>query len=87
MNYDGGTMGIAKIAVSIDEKQLKKIDFYVKKHVFKSRSQAFQESIKQTLEHLEHDRLAKECANLDPDFEQEMADMGLDEDLAAWPKS
>lgn len=31
---------------------------------------------KQTLAHLEHDRLAKECANLDPYFEQEMADMG-----------
>jgi metal-responsive CopG/Arc/MetJ family transcriptional regulator len=79
-------MSIAKVAVSIDEKQLKKIDFYVKRHVFKSRSQAFQISISRTLEHLEHDRLAKECAKLDIHFEQEMADIGLDEDLESWPK-
>jgi metal-responsive CopG/Arc/MetJ family transcriptional regulator len=79
-------MSIAKIAVSINEKQLKKIDFYVKKHVFKSRSQAFQISINQTLQQLESDRLAEECAKLNPHFEQEMADMGLDEDLTSWPK-
>jgi metal-responsive CopG/Arc/MetJ family transcriptional regulator len=79
-------MSIAKIAVSIDEKQLKKIDFYVKKHIFKNRSQAFQLSIGKTLEHLEHDRLARECAKLNVDAEQEMADMGLDEDLTSWPK-
>ncbi|EKD70304.1 MAG: hypothetical protein ACD_46C00575G0004 [uncultured bacterium] len=79
-------MSTAKIAVSIDDKQLKKIDFYVKKHVFKSRSQAFQISIRQTLEQLERGRLARECAKLDIDAEQEMADMGMDEDLEAWPK-
>lgn len=79
-------MSIAKIAVSIDEKQLKKIDFYVKNHVFKSRSQAFQISISQTLQHLEHERLAKECAKLEAHYEQEMADVGLDEDLESWPK-
>jgi hypothetical protein len=65
---------------------LKKIDFYVKKHVFKNRSQAFQLSINQTLDQLEHKRLANECAKLDINEEQEMADTGLDEDLATWPK-
>lgn len=77
---------MAKIAVSIDNKQLKKIDFYVKKKVFKNRSQAFQFSISETLEHLEQDRLAQECAKLDVHFEQEMADIGLHEDLDGWPK-
>jgi len=77
-------MSIAKIAVSIDEKQLKKIDFYVKKHVFKNRSQAFQISINRTLEQLEHDRLTRECAKLDPKEEQELADIGIDEDLESW---
>ena len=79
-------MSIAKIAVTVDEKQLKKIDFYVKKHVFKSRSQAFQISINQTLEKLEHTRLATECEKLNVQDEQELADMGLDEDLASWPE-
>lgn len=86
MNFPVVCVGIAKVAVSIDEKQLKKIDFYVKKHVFKSRSHAFQISISQTLQHLEHDRLATECAKLDVHEEQEMADVELDEDLESWPK-
>lgn len=79
-------MTTAKIAVSIDSKQLDKIDLYVKKKVFKSRSQAFQLSISQTLHQLEHTRLAKECAKLDAHFEQDMADVGLTEDLESWPK-
>ena len=79
-------MSIAKVAVSIDNKQLKKIDFYVKKHVFKSRSQAFQIAIEKALDQLEHQRLARECAKLDVDAEQDMADLGLGEDLDAWPK-
>lgn len=79
-------MSVAKIAVSIDDKQLKKIDFYVKKNIFKSRSQAFQIAISQTLEQLEHKRLARECAKLDIKSEQELADLGLDEDLESWPK-
>lgn len=79
-------MSMAKVAVSIDDKQLKKIDYYVKKRIFKNRSQAFQLSIEQTLEHLEHGRLAQECAKLDVHFEQDMADVGLDEDLKSWPK-
>jgi Arc/MetJ-type ribon-helix-helix transcriptional regulator len=86
MSIGRSKMTMAKIAVSIDDKQLKKIDFYVKNKVFKNRSQAFQQSINETLEHLEHGRLAKECAKLDAHFEQEMADLGLDEDMDEWPK-
>ena len=58
----------------------------MKKKIFKNRSQAFQQSISQVLEQLEHSRLARECAKLDVHFEQEMADADLEEDLKAWPK-
>ncbi len=34
---------------------------------------------------VEHDRLTQECAELDAHAEQDMADLGLKEDLAAWP--
>lgn len=78
-------MSIAKIAVSIDADQLKKIDFYVKKHVFKTRSEAFRIAINQTLDELEHNRLARECDKLQITEEQEMADIGLGEDLELWP--
>lgn len=76
---------MAKVAVSIENEQLKKIDFYVKKKVFKNRSQAFQISIAHILDDLEHNRLAEECEKLDVNFEQNMADIGLDEDLESWP--
>ncbi|HTM63158.1 MAG TPA: ribbon-helix-helix domain-containing protein [Gammaproteobacteria bacterium] len=79
-------MSVAKIAVSIDAEQLKKIDYYVKKHVFKTRSEAFRIAINQTLDELEHNRLARECSKLEISEEQEMADQGLEEDLGAWPK-
>lgn len=79
-------MNLAKIAISVDANQLKKIDFYVKQHVFKSRSQAFQMALAQTLERLDHSRLARECAKLDVSEEQALADLGLDEDLKSWPK-
>ena len=34
----------------------------------------------------ENDRFADECAKLDPKLEQAMAEEGLSEDFAAWPK-
>jgi len=79
-------MSVAKVAISIDGSQLEKIDHYIKKKVFKNRSQAFQMSIKKTLEKLEEDQLAQECEKLDPVYEQSLAEIGLSEDIKSWPK-
>ena len=38
------------------------------------------------IERLERDRLARECAKLDPAFEKTLAEEGLSEDLATWPE-
>jgi hypothetical protein len=37
------------------------------------------------LRRLEQDRLAQECAKLDPAFEKALAEEGLSEDAAVWP--
>jgi metal-responsive CopG/Arc/MetJ family transcriptional regulator len=79
-------MSVEKVTISIETRLLKKIDRYVKKEVFKSRSHAFQLAALLSLEYIEHDRLARECDKLDPQLEQEMANEGLDEDLKSWPK-
>jgi metal-responsive CopG/Arc/MetJ family transcriptional regulator len=79
-------MGAAKVAISIESKLLKKVDFYVKKGVFKNRSQAIQMAVNETLEHLEHKRLGDECAKLDIKAEQEMAENDFAEDMDEWPK-
>lgn len=79
-------MGTAKIAISIDQQQLKRLDYFIKSKVFKNRSQAIQKAVIVELNRLEHSRLAEECAKLDPTFEKNMAEEGLVEDIKEWPK-
>lgn len=80
-------MSTAKIAISIDSKLLNKIDSFVKKSVFKSRSQAVQIAVMQALEHLDKKRLAEESKKLDQKLEQAMADEYFShEDNKEWPE-
>ncbi len=78
-------MGKSKIAISLDESTLNRLDKLVQKQVFPSRSQAVQEAVEEKLARLERSRLAQECAKLDPEFEKAIAEEGLSEDLAEWP--
>jgi metal-responsive CopG/Arc/MetJ family transcriptional regulator len=79
-------MARAKVAVTLDAETLKKLDQLVRRKKFPSRSQAIQEAVEEKLERLERSRLARECAQLDPDFEKSMAEEGLSEELGSWPE-
>jgi len=79
-------MGRSKVAISLDERTLNRLDKLVQKRVFPSRSQAIEEAVAEKLGRLEKSRLAQECAKLDPAFEKALAEEGLSEDLAAWPE-
>ncbi|MBI2989267.1 MAG: ribbon-helix-helix protein, CopG family [Deltaproteobacteria bacterium] len=79
-------MGRSKVAISLDESTLDRLDKLVKKQVFPSRSQAVQEAVEEKLARLERSRLARECAKLDPAFEKALAEEGLSEDLSEWPE-
>ena len=79
-------MGRSKIAISLDESTLNRLDKLVQKQVFPNRSQAIQEAVAEKLARLERSRLAQECAKLDPAFEKALAEEGLSEDLAEWPE-
>ena len=79
-------MSTAKIAISIDSRLLKRIDELVKGKVFSNRSKAIQEAVKETIEKFDKTRLARECAKLDPVFEQIMADEDLAKNKEAWPE-
>ena len=57
----------------------------MKRKVFPSRSAAIQSALEADLERRERNRLAEECAKLDPQAEAEMADEGLSADLDSWP--
>jgi metal-responsive CopG/Arc/MetJ family transcriptional regulator len=79
-------MSRIKVAITIEEGLLAKVDALVRRKVFSNRSRAIQDAVQEKLERLERNRLAEECAKLDPSFEKAMADDGLSEELAAWQK-
>ena len=79
-------MARSKVAISLDESTLDRLDQLVKKEVFPNRSQAIEEAVVEKLARLERSRLAQECAKLDPAFEKALAEEGLSEDLAEWPE-
>jgi len=79
-------MGRSKVAISLDESILNRLDKLVQKQVFPNRSQAIEEAVAEKLARLERSRLAQECAKLDPAFEKALAEEGLSKDLAEWPE-
>ncbi|RLC04928.1 MAG: CopG family transcriptional regulator [Deltaproteobacteria bacterium] len=79
-------MAASKIAITIDDRMLKQLDILVKSNFFPNRSKAIQEAISEKLLRLEKSRLVQECAKLDPNFEQTMAEEGLSTEMEEWPE-
>ncbi len=75
-----------KVAVTIDKNLLERLDRLVSEGQYPSRSNAVEQAVEYSLERIEHVRLARECAKLDPVLEQALADEGLVGDLAEWPE-
>uniref|UniRef100_A0A7C2JZH2 Ribbon-helix-helix protein, CopG family n=1 Tax=Schlesneria paludicola TaxID=360056 RepID=A0A7C2JZH2_9PLAN len=78
-------MPSAKIAITIDESLLARIDQLVEERRFPSRSRAVQEALRDKLDRMQRTRLARECSKLSRAEEQCWADEGLAEDLGTWP--
>jgi Arc/MetJ-type ribon-helix-helix transcriptional regulator len=78
-------MQTAKIAITIDQGTLLRLDRLVTQKVFPSRSNAIQVAIQEKIERLDRTRLARECAKLDPREEQALAEEGMAQELAQWP--
>jgi len=79
-------MSSAKIAITIEEKLLGKVDRLVRDRVFPNRSRAIQEAVADKLARMDHRRLAHECSKLDKRFEQTMAEEGLNSEIDSWPE-
>lgn len=78
-------MAKAKIAVTIDESMVGRIDRLVRQKTFSNRSQAVETAIHEKLNRIDRSRLALESAKLDPKYEQAMANEGITEDAKSWP--
>jgi len=79
-------MSTAKIAITIEEEMLGKLDRLVSSKVFPNRSKAIQEAIKEKLSRVNRSRLAKECAKLNPAIEKAVAEEGFSQEINQWPE-
>jgi metal-responsive CopG/Arc/MetJ family transcriptional regulator len=79
-------MAASKIAITLENNMLKRLDLLVKSNFFPNRSKAIQEAVAEKLTRIEKSRLAQECAKLDPNFEQSLAEEGFTSELEEWPE-
>jgi Arc/MetJ-type ribon-helix-helix transcriptional regulator len=79
-------MSVAKIAISIDNQLLAKLDDFIALKKFKTRSQAIQLAVQDTIDRLDRKRFLHACSQLDIDAERALADEGLKKDLKEWPE-
>ena len=79
-------MPTSKVAITLDEETLKKLDRLVGEEKFPNRSRAIQEAVEEKLSRMDRTRLIRESAKLDPEYEQKMAEEGLAEDFEEWPE-
>lgn len=79
-------MAASKIAITLENEMLKRLDMLVKSKTFPNRSKAIQEAVVEKLNRMEKSRLAQECSKLDPKFEQSLAEEGFVSELEEWPE-
>ncbi len=79
-------MSVAKVAITLDREVLTTVDRLVRQHLYPSRSRVIQQAVEEKIAKLESNRLARECAKLDPEFEKAMAEDGLSSEVESWPE-
>ncbi|MCC6798465.1 MAG: CopG family transcriptional regulator [Candidatus Hydrogenedentes bacterium] len=77
-------MARTKVAITLEDKTLAEVDRLVALQLFPNRSRAIQEAVDEKLGRVSRNRLARECAKLDPAYEKAMAEEGLSSDSAQW---
>ena len=79
------TQNKSKIATNVSPLVLNRLDAWVQNEHYARRSNAIKQAVEAQLHRLERTRLSHQCALLDADEVQAMADVGLVLDAAAWP--
>lgn len=77
-------MAKTKIAITLDEKLLRRVDRAVDRGRELNRSAAIERAVADFIERMDRARLARECAKLVPDSERATANAALPES-AQWP--
>jgi metal-responsive CopG/Arc/MetJ family transcriptional regulator len=79
-------MSVAKLAISLDSKMLRRLDVLVHRRFFPSRSKAIQDALEEKLKRIDKSRLATECNKLDPIEEKELSEEGIGSEAKEWEK-
>ena len=79
-------MAKSKIAITLDDEIVGRIDNLVRQRTYPNRSQAIEDAVRDKLTRLDRSRLAEEVSKLDPSFERSLAEEGLTQDKAEWPE-
>jgi metal-responsive CopG/Arc/MetJ family transcriptional regulator len=79
-------MSTIKVAITIQDHLLDRLDRLVKARVFPNRSKAVQEAVEEKLARLDRNRLARECGKLNKKFERSMAEEGMGGEISEWPE-
>jgi metal-responsive CopG/Arc/MetJ family transcriptional regulator len=79
-------MAKAKLAITLDDRILTEVDKLVKSRLFPNRSRIIEKAVEEKLARMNRNRLARECAKLDPGFEKAMAEEGMERELSEWPE-
>jgi metal-responsive CopG/Arc/MetJ family transcriptional regulator len=79
-------MSVAKLAISLDSKMLKRLDRLVTSKFFPSRSKAIQDALEEKLMKIDGARLTLECGKLNPIEEKEIAEEGIGSEAKEWER-
>jgi Arc/MetJ-type ribon-helix-helix transcriptional regulator len=75
-------MSVAKIAVTMEQGLVNQVDRLVREHVYPNRTRAIQDAVADKFRRMSRGLLARECAKLDPRFEQALAEEGVGAETA-----
>jgi len=78
-------MPTVKIAITISEPTLLKLDRLVKERRYPNRSRAIQEALEEKISRLERNRLAEALQCIDPVAEKQDAEEGMFDEVDTWP--
>jgi metal-responsive CopG/Arc/MetJ family transcriptional regulator len=79
-------MGKAKIAITIDEKIVDRLDRLVHQKTFSNRSQAIEQALQEKIQKMDKTRLARESSKLNPREEISLAEENIEKDISEWPR-
>ena len=79
-------MATAKIAITLEQETLNRLNHLIRRHVFPNRSKAIQKAVQEKLNRLKRTLLARECAKLEPTSAKAMGEEGVAAELNQWPE-